>query len=169
MPRYLIVANQTLGGDRLDRTIRDRIERGDSHFYVVVPMTAPRHETGGWTHGFPIGEETPMTAGQSEQVRIAMEEDARRSEAELTEARDRAENRLGQIIENIRSAGGEADGAVASADPAIAVRDVLEERSFDEVIVSTLPAGLSRWIKMDLPSRVARMTDAPVTTVEAEE
>ena len=38
----------------------------------------------------------------------------------------------------------------------------------DAVIVSTLPAGVSRWLKMDLPSRIDRMTDAPVTTIEAE-
>jgi hypothetical protein len=29
MGRYLIVANQTLGGGRLDRTVQDRIKRGD--------------------------------------------------------------------------------------------------------------------------------------------
>ena len=168
MSRYLIVANQTLGGEQLDRTIQDRIERGDSQFFIVVPMTAPKHETSGWTHGFPIGDDATLSASQTESVRRVMEEDARRHEAELGEARMRAESRLSQMMEKVRSEGGEADGTVADADPAAAVKDVLKDQPFDEVIVSTLPAGISRWLKMDLPSRVARMTDAPVTTVEAE-
>lgn len=50
MSRYLIVANQTLGGEKLDRTIRDRAGRGDSEFFVVVPMTASEHESD-WTGG----------------------------------------------------------------------------------------------------------------------
>lgn len=40
-------------------------------------------------------------------------------------------------------------------------------RADGEVIVSTLPAGISRWLKLDLASRIARMSDVPVTTVEA--
>jgi hypothetical protein len=58
---------------------------------------------------------------------------------------------------------------VGAPEPTVAVQDVLEEQAFDEVIVSTLPTSLSRWLRMDLPSRIARMTDVPVTTVEAGE
>lgn len=169
MSRYLIVANQTLGGDELDRTVRDRIGRGDSQFHIVVPMTAPKHETGDWTRGFSTGEVAtgPGFSHMPEEARQVME-DERRHEALLAEARRRAERRLDQMIEKIRSAGGQAEGAVGDADPATAVKDALQDQSFDEVIVSTLPTKLSRWLKMDLPSRIARMTDAPVTTIEAE-
>jgi hypothetical protein len=97
-----------------------------------------------------------------------MEENERRREAAQEEARRRAQERLDQMIDMIQSLGGEAGGEVGVADPVQATKEVLEHQSFDEVIVSTLPSGLSRWLKMDLPSRVARMTDAPVTTVEAE-
>jgi hypothetical protein len=49
-----------------------------------------------------------------------------------------------------------------------AAKEVLERHSaFDEIIVSTLPAGLSRWVKKDVPRRIARLTGVPVTTVEA--
>jgi hypothetical protein len=41
------------------------------------------------------------------------------------------------------------------------------DRAFDEIIISTLPATLSRWLKLDAPSRIARMTQVPVTHVEA--
>lgn len=39
---------------------------------------------------------------------------------------------------------------------------------FNEVIISTLPVGISRWLKLDLPSRTQRMVECPVTTVEAD-
>ena len=167
MGRCLIVANQTLGGDRLDRTIREHIERGDSEFFIVVPLTSPKHEATAWSGGFFWADD--MTPYQTEEVMRAMEEHARTREVALDEARRRAEGRLSKMIGRIRAAGGNADGVVGDADPVVAVRDVLEEQSFAEIIVSTLPAGISRWLKMDLPSRVSRMTDARVTTVEAAE
>jgi hypothetical protein len=167
MGRHLIVANQTLGGDQLDRTVTERIERGDSQFYVVVPMTAPKHESDSWSRGFPV--HGGMSAVQIDEARRAIEEDARRREELFAEARRRAEQRLQQMLEKIESAGGVADGEVGDADPAIAVKAALESQTPDEVIVSTLPAKFSRWVKMDLPSKVSRMTDAPVVTIEAEE
>ncbi len=36
----------------------------------------------------------------------------------------------------------------------LAIGDALRDQLFDEIILSTLPPGLSRWLKMDLPSRV---------------
>lgn len=175
MGRYLIVANQTLGGAKLDRAVRDHIERGETQFYIVVPMTLPEHEAPAWSGGFALGRSGsyPYVVGPDEgmppeQAAREMEEHARRREALLDEARRRAEDRLGQMIDKIRAAGGEAQGEVGDSDPAAAVETILEDRSFDGIIVSTLPAGISRWLKMDLSSRVSRMTDAPVTTIEAE-
>jgi hypothetical protein len=175
MGQYLIVANQTLGGAKLDRAIRDHIERGETQFYIVVPMTPPEHEAVAWSGGFALGRSmshpyvvAPNEGVPPEQAAREMEAAARRREAQLDEARGRAEDRLGQMIDKIRSAGGEAEGEVGDADPAAAVQHVLDDRSFDGIIVSTLPAGISRWLKMDLSSRVSRMTDARVTTIEAE-
>ena len=41
-------------------------------------------------------------------------------------------------------------------------------QSFDEVIVSTLPVGLSQWIHMDLPHRIGRALDRPVLHIETQ-
>src|SRR5204863_4182599 len=57
---------------------------------------------------------------------------------------------------------------IGSHDPVAAVEDALNLEGFDEVIVSTLPAPLSRWLHLDLPRKVARM-GLPVTTVTAPE
>jgi hypothetical protein len=62
------------------------------------------------------------------------------------------------------AAGSQVDGIVGDADPVAAVQDAINLRGFDEVIVSTLPARLSRWLKLDLPSKVSGM-GLPVTTV----
>lgn len=51
--------------------------------------------------------------------------------------------------------------------PIFAVTDVIAARDFDRVIVSTLPVGVSRWIHMDVVTRLERTIDLPVTHVEA--
>jgi GAF domain-containing protein len=167
MKRCLIIANQTLGGEGLDRAVRDCLSRDINQFYVIVPVTAVEHEAVGWTGGFAVGD-AGWSGETTEQARAAMEANARRQEQALQEARRRAQSRLIQMIDKIHEAGGEAEGDLGPDDPTEAAKVALERRSFDEVIVSTLPAGLSRWLKMDLPSRVSRMTEARVTTVEAE-
>jgi hypothetical protein len=63
-----------------------------------------------------------------------------------------------------KAAGGEVEGIVGDADPVAAVHDAINLRGFDEVIVSTLPARVSRWLKLDLPSKISGM-GLPVTTV----
>ena len=62
------------------------------------------------------------------------------------------------------AAGAPVEGIVGDADPVAAVHDAINLRGFDEVIVSTLPVRLSRWLKLDLPSKVAGM-GLPLTTV----
>jgi hypothetical protein len=62
------------------------------------------------------------------------------------------------------SAGGPVDGIVGDPDPIAAIHDAINLNSFDEVIISTLSAPLSRWLKLDLPSKVSGM-GLPVTTV----
>ena len=56
---------------------------------------------------------------------------------------------------------------VGDPDPIAAVGDALRAHRFDEVIVSTLPRGVSRWLRLSLPHRLRRMTDVPVLHVIA--
>jgi len=74
-----------------------------------------------------------------------------------------ARRRLEQALERFRSVGVDATGEVGDANPVTAVGEVLGRQPFDEIILSTLPAGPSRWLKQDVPSRVRRSFDLPVT------
>jgi hypothetical protein len=62
------------------------------------------------------------------------------------------------------AAGGEVEGIVGSTDPTVAIQDAINLRGFDEVIISTLSPKLSRWLKLDLPSKISGM-GLPVSTV----
>ena len=75
-----------------------------------------------------------------------------------------AEHRLAEAIEHFGAEGIVVDGVVGDASPVLAVGDLLLERSFDEIILSTFPPGMSRWLKMDLPHRLEKH-GLPVTTV----
>jgi hypothetical protein len=62
------------------------------------------------------------------------------------------------------AAGTPVNAIVGSSDPSVAVQDAVNLQGFDEVIVSTLPTRVSRWLKLDLPSKVSGL-GLPVTTV----
>jgi hypothetical protein len=64
------------------------------------------------------------------------------------------------------AAGGHVEGRVSSEDAFAAVRDELERERYDEVIVSTLPERVSRWLRRDLPRRIEQL-GVPVTVVTA--
>jgi hypothetical protein len=83
--------------------------------------------------------------------------------------REAAQERLEHALASARDRGLEIDGALGDPDPIHAVTDAFDPRVFDEIIVSTLPAGASRWMLVDLPHRVGRLTGAPVRHVVAAE
>ena len=59
-------------------------------------------------------------------------------------------------------------GIVGATDPYEAVRQTLERETYDEVIVSTLPVRISRWLHLDLAHRIERL-GVPVSVVTAEQ
>jgi hypothetical protein len=71
-------------------------------------------------------------------------------------------NRALPLLE--QAVGAPVDGLIGDPDPIAAVHDAINLHGFDEVIVSTLSAKVSRWLRLDLPSKVAGM-GLPVTTV----
>ena len=51
-------------------------------------------------------------------------------------------------------------------EPLAAIQDAINIHGFDELIISTLPQRVSKWLKLDLPSKAAGL-GLPVTTVIA--
>jgi GABA permease len=82
------------------------------------------------------------------------------------EARRLAQENLQSALQQLTAAGVTADGEV-SDDPMRAVQAAFSRRQFDEIIVSTLPERLSRWMRQDLPRRLQHKFRLPVTHVEA--
>jgi nucleotide-binding universal stress UspA family protein len=158
MPRYLVVANQTLGGERLMEEIRSRIAAGSSSFHVLVPF-APIDFRPGLAA---MGNTRLTAAGYAGQVDRASEGAADRAERS-------AQLRLNELLSQIRAAGSEAEGEVGVSDPVKAIDAAMSKGGFDEIIISTLPEGISRWLRMDVPHRVQRKFSVPVTTVTARE
>ena len=158
MANYLVVANQTIGGAELDEEIRKRMKEGPSSFYVLVPATRPQDYP--TTTGMEIGAggSTPMVARATGP-----------GPGSDQEATAHAQHRLGQLLDELRRLGAEADGEVGHPDPLRAVSDELTSRSFDRIIVSTLPQPISKWLAMDLPHRLHRRFNLPVTTIIAKQ
>jgi GABA permease len=78
-----------------------------------------------------------------------------------------ARERLEQALAWMHAEGAISTGSIGDADPVLAVGDALPRDQFDEIVVSTLPPGLSRWVRQDLPHRIARHTELPVSHVVA--
>jgi len=78
-----------------------------------------------------------------------------------------AQRTIEQAIPRLsEAAGSPVEGIVGTADPSAAVQDAINTRGFDEVIISTLSPKISRWLRLDLPHKVAGL-GLPVTTVTA--
>lgn len=83
-------------------------------------------------------------------------------------AQDVASRRLHEAVRRLRAANITVEGVVGDASPVLAINDALVAEPHDEIILSTLPAGVSRWLRMDLPHRVEQRFGLPVTTVIGE-
>jgi nucleotide-binding universal stress UspA family protein len=143
MAVYLIVANQTIGGEQLTAKLDELVSAGPCTLRFLVPVTD--------TEGLHQWDYPPIDRAIPDAHRIA---------AAL------AKGRLEHELARLHRAGIEATGEVVEALPVDRVQEVLDEERFDGIVVSTLPRRLSRWLVMDLPHRVARLTDIPVTHVE---
>ena len=78
---------------------------------------------------------------------------------------DRRE-RLDAALERMREAGlDNVEGSVGDPDPVVAVMDLWDPMKFDDIVVSTLPTGSSRWMGLDLPHRLEKLTSVPVRHV----
>lgn len=66
------------------------------------------------------------------------------------------------------AAGARVEAVIGGADPVAAAQGVMATAAVDEIIVSTLPARVSRWLHRDVPSRLEAL-GLPVTTITAEQ
>jgi hypothetical protein len=79
--------------------------------------------------------------------------------------RDAAQVRLDLALSVLREAGFEVTGEVGDSDPFNATMDAIGERKPDEIIISTLPATASGWLRRDLVERVAEASGIAVQHV----
>ena len=141
----LIVANRSMGGRKLDRHLHQLLaEHGDARFHLVVPERGVEAYEFSWAVGF------GMPVSLSERL-----EDAMRT----------TEQRLEQVLSLLRKGGLTVTGELGPAPPMAAIAAALEQQTYDEIVISTLPDTFSRWLRMDLPRRVQRRFGLPVTTV----
>jgi len=82
-----------------------------------------------------------------------------------TRGRAAARARLAEALEHLREHGIEVDGNVGDPDPIVAIIDAWDPRRHDEIIISTLPANLSKWLQAGLPHRIEKLTGATVRHV----
>lgn len=138
--RIVIVANQTAPGPHLKQLVSERMAQGPCRFVLLVPATPPK---GTWTF----------------------------TEEEVLEG---ARGRLEEALAGLKDLGADIEGRVELGAPFDAVGAYLDsgryehEQPVDEIIVSTLPPGVSRWLKQDLPHRLERQYEIPVTHVIGE-
>jgi hypothetical protein len=52
--------------------------------------------------------------------------------------------------------------------PLTSIEDAVHVDGYDEIIISTLPARVSRWLRLDLPSKLNGL-GLPVTTITAKD
>ncbi len=135
MTEILVVANETLAGQRLREVLAQKAKANPSLLIrLVIPQSRPR----------------------------------RGSVIYLQSVRDVAQVRLDLALEVLRDAGFDATGEVGDTDPFQATMDAIAERTPDEIVISTLPATASGWLRRDLVERVAEASGIPVQHVIAE-
>jgi hypothetical protein len=93
-----------------------------------------------------------------------------RHQATWTEgsAMEVARRHMDAALASLQETGADIEGVVGDANPYTAICDALSEQRYDGVVISTFPPGVSRWIRMDLESRVRSRFDIPVRMVFSE-
>ena len=106
----------------------------------------------------------------SDELLAALRERAKQGACRLTLVvpahGEEARERLGAALEGMRAAGLEnVSGQLGDPDPVVAVMEAWDPMKFDEILVSTLPTGSSRWLEANLPRRLEKLTSVPVRHV----
>jgi hypothetical protein len=82
------------------------------------------------------------------------------------EARASAQARLDEALMRLSGLEVKVEGEVGDANPMLAIDDAIRDHGpFDEIILSTLPPGMSKWLRLDLPHRVGASFGLPMTHI----
>ena len=150
--RHLIVANKTLVREHIPRLVAERMESGHPEFHLVIPASRSRQTRRLIAlAGDPMSGYTPVDV---DGLRAAKARDRRE-----------AEQRMASFVGRLDDLGATYTAEVGDPDPFRAVSRVMSRSTFDEIIVSTFAAPVSRWLRLDLPSRLERAFHIPVVTI----
>lgn len=146
MTKLLIVGNRSLGGSELAALVGERAEAGPCDVHLVVPVPNPV------ASAVAIGATAPDMAPTLSR--------------DVEGDRHAAQEQLAFGLEWLSGLGVTATGELSiGVDTPAAVAELVRSQGFEEVIVSTLPTKVSRWLRQDLPCRIGRKVAVPVTVV----
>jgi hypothetical protein len=125
--RVLVVSDKTAATPALLEAVRNRVREGPAQFLLLVPNPAP-------------AEWHPFHPERRDKV-------------------EQAERVLLRALPAIQDAvGGAVRGRVSIRhEPMDAVQEMLHDEPFDEIIVSTAPREVRRWLHVDLPRRLSHL------------
>jgi len=125
--RYLVVAHRTAdSAELMDRLLALAAADPAAEFVLLVPATLPSY----------LDE---VAEGRVRPASLIAAERASRIRRRMLE---RGLNLAGS--------------RVGAWDPVQAIEDELRGETYSAIVVSTLPPGISRWLRMDVPARLAR-------------
>ena len=135
MALHLVVAHQTAASDRLIEKLQEIRGSGRTCDFVLLVPRTPLRHLWTWTEG---------------------DEDANASQ--IAQAAASTMRRAGLSV---------VDSIVGASDPLEAIRLELAhpDRMYDTIVISTLPPGISRWLRQDLPNQVRTRLHREVITV----
>jgi hypothetical protein len=90
---------------------------------------------------------------------------AERWASDIDEGLDLARERMARSVTALRGVGVEVRAEVGDPDPNMAIEDALRMFPADEIVISTLPPGESKWLEHDVVERTRREVDLPMTHV----
>jgi flavin-binding protein dodecin len=149
--RYLVVVNGETSLPLLTAALRERMAVGPCEFHLLAPLRVSTL----------AGSTLVVRPWTDRTVR-----DERRGRAAQDRARELAESRLTPVVEELRAAGAATTWETLRAEPCSAVVAVMARATFDEVLISSPSATLSRLARVDLPRRLRRRCGLPVSIIE---
>lgn len=139
--RVLVLANRTLTGEELHRSLHDLPGSEEAAYHVVVPTN-------------------PVDTGQAEREGAAYVWEATAAAAS---------DRLEQTKRALREQGLTVDGELGDYRPLVALDAAVRSFGPDHIVISTQPEDVSTWLHHDVVSRARERYDVPVHHVVVSE